>query len=365
MEADDSKRETSPEAGAFAHQPVPPLPADQVDVEVRQVEGFGGSRGWISIRNVSGLEKGMAIVRGYAWSSRASAALVAMGHDEGRVPAELRRSARTIATSEEPATDIAKAIDDNKSLFDDVCGDVFAVFQRAAGLPASQRAGAIFDGCKLERFGLITRDESIRWESPYAILGYGMLVALNRIGGPHAAELALIRVLVGHTSDDAVGPGRKIVFRDGEHGQPYELVSSDGGYRAVFSGPPKQESRPGLMGLTLGTTDVAETGDVVQFVHYSDGVPTENMDVVALVRRVTGGLLGATEVSSEEVVFAGRRAFAQMARADSSSPPMMLQTRTLVHPPRLYQVVCGYPEGTEDLGCDRFFASFQLLEREE
>ena len=362
-------REDSPQPEAKAEAPnepgpnepipqkVPALARDQYKVEVRP-GGPGGGKGWISAVNVDRLERQIGFARGDTSGMLEAIAANALGNDEGRIPESMRRHLVPIALGRDADQHYLDFFGDNESIFGDLCGDPRESFGRATTVPSDQVPGVFFDGCELERFGLLTREQAVANDAHLRLHGFAVLVHLNKLGGPHPAEEALVKTLIGVPPMDALGEGPVMERRELDMPDEgwLELTSEEGGYRASFPRPPTKEIQRHNSGSAL-VLDAIQYEGVLYQVSYTDLPGTGPLDVQERLELVSS--LGAGEiVSKKPITFAGQPATA--LEGEAAEIDAKVEMRAVGKDRRAFALMCMYPT-SQPSPCKPFFDSFSLL----
>jgi hypothetical protein len=177
-------------------EPLAPIPPEQYRVEVRPMDTLGGGPGWVSSESVAVLERIIANMPNLPPDQHQWAGLIAFSHHEGRIPDRLRENLARVTDPEgDHARAMAELISEDPELFQNLCGNLDAVFERVSTLPDDDRLTAMFDGCQLARFGVLKREQAA--SAPLAVIGHGILLHLQRTGGLHPTETVIVEFAVG------------------------------------------------------------------------------------------------------------------------------------------------------------------------
>lgn len=318
----------------------------------------GGGEGWISSANVSELEDVIAYVRGAPEEKRFWMAVTGLARDDGRIPAGLRGHLDALAGGGD-FDHIGAALVENADLVDAACGrDLDPLMEKnsSEGVTYEQLAATLYDQCDLGRFGVVERG-SLTSDDPFITLfAFAILLHLDGIGGPHPAEEALIKVIVGVPANEALGEGD--VIRERDVAMPakgwVEIVAQ--GYRARWPRPPIEKTKPDVAMGKPQIIDAVDHDDCFYQVAQHQ-LSRDDIDLHSAPFRMLASAVQPGEVLSEEdTTIGGLPALARLSEV-AEPTPARVETRTVIKGKRFYSLFCLYPIGRKS-PCGQFFDSF-------
>ena len=116
----------------------------------------------------------------------------------GRLPPPFIKGLDAIqnAPPEMRAQLLAKALSESMSMLDHLCGDGRKLMQSLATMAPEQRAVAIYEGCSLDKQGLLTKAEMNSRDGMMVLMGSLVFDHLSRGGELHAGERAAVEAMV-------------------------------------------------------------------------------------------------------------------------------------------------------------------------
>ncbi|KIG12334.1 hypothetical protein DB30_01566 [Enhygromyxa salina] len=91
---------------------------------------------------------------------------------------------------------LAKALSESMSMLDHMCGDGRKLMQSLATIAPDQRGVAIYEGCGLEKHGLLTKADMSARDGMMVLMGSLVFDHLSRGGELHAGERAAVEAMV-------------------------------------------------------------------------------------------------------------------------------------------------------------------------
>lgn len=325
--------------------------------EVRNGEP-GGGQGWISSANVSQLERVIAFLRGAPEDKRFWMAVSGLAHDDGRIPAGLRGHLDALSQGGD-FDHLGAVFAENAELVDAACGRELAPLMERnnrEGIKYEELGVTLYDQCDLGRFGIVERERLVGRDPLVSLVAFAILGHLDGLGGPHPAEEALIKVVVGIPAHEALGEGN--VIRRREVAMPatgwVEIVAQ--GYRARWPRPPIEETKPNAV---LGETQIIDAIDHEGCFYQvaQNDLSRDDVDIHSATARMLASAVQPGEVLSEEdTTLGGLPALARVSEV-AEPTPARVETRLVIKGKRFYSLFCLYPLGRES-PCGRFFDSF-------
>jgi hypothetical protein len=118
-----------------------------------------------------------------------------------RLPAPFVEGLAAIANAppDMRSTLLARALRESLPIVGHLCDRPIPLMKSLAEMAAQERGPALFEGCKMERFDLVKREQVAGRDPMSLLMAHVALDHLSRAGELHAGELAAIEALAGAT----------------------------------------------------------------------------------------------------------------------------------------------------------------------